>query len=586
MATGDAWIVDKTNVYIRSGPGFNNSTIGALQQGTEIVELTSKKVDEDIWINHSKGWTNSKHLIKKNKYEQQITSPEQKKKNKAIKYITESIMPKKPIRRAPQNQGNVETITTNSPATQSTSTYEPESFYTGSKGDIDSGGSYSKINNVLGCFGLPYQFLPVADPRCDTGSADEEDYESVGFEYASKVVDRMPIILIAPGRVDFMKNESAANQRNVIERLIQYGTGGSDYIGMGELSSKNMRYFEFAAARSEYFSYVNPMCAIAARYMGLSQYDSLNWESITQTGSGIRDIGTMSCIPFYIDSDTSVGESFGNSTTQSMLASTVNSISDMGRELSFLLGGTGTLESMDSILNNEEVKASMQNVNDLVSKLLNGRNNSFLSNIGSHLTTVAAGGKLIFPEIWSDSSFSKNYSVNLKLISPDPDNASVFLNVIAPLMHLIALVGPKQATDNVNGYVSPFLVRAVYKGFFNIDMGIITSMTVTKGAECQWTKDGIPTSVEVSFEIKDLYPTMSITPSVLGGNVWTTGNTSLMDYIANLCGVNPYDIDIGRAVDMWYTTHIKNAVSNGFSLGIWANIKDGFGNAINNIFNK
>ena len=230
MATGDAWIVDKTNVYIRSGPGFDNSTIGALRQGTEIIELTSKKIDEDIWIKHSKGWTNSKHLIKKNKYEQQITS-EQKKKNKAIEYITESIMPKKSISRAPQAQGNVETITTNSPATQSTSTYEPETFYTGDRGSVDSGGSYSKINNVLGCFGLPYQFLPVTDPRCDTGSADEEDYESVGFEYASKVVDRMPIILIAPGRVDFMKNESAANQRNVIERLIQYGTGGSDDIG-------------------------------------------------------------------------------------------------------------------------------------------------------------------------------------------------------------------------------------------------------------------------------------------------------------------------------------------------------------------
>ena len=36
--------------------------------------------------------------------------------------------------------------------------------------------------------------------------------------------------------------------------------------------------------------------------------------------------------------------------------------------------------------------------------------------------------------------------------------------------------------DNPNGYVNPFLVRACYKGFFNIDTGIITDMSVTKGA--------------------------------------------------------------------------------------------------------
>ena len=575
MATGDVWIVNKANVYIRSGPGFDNNTIGALHQNAEIVELTSKKVEDDIWIKHSKGWTNAKHLIKKSNMPVEMKEEKNEEvKSDTVEYLINSILPQSSRKR------KVDTITSNSPALpKKTATSDPDEFYTGSTGEVSDNSEYNKIGNVEGCFGLPYQFLPLTDPRIGGGSVicTKDNCLCVGYEYTDRIVDSMPILLLSPGRVDFMKNESAANQRNVIERLISYGTGGSDYIGMGELSSKNMRYFEFANARSEYYTYVNSMCAIAARYMGLN--DSRNWANVTSRG-GIRSVMTAGSIPFYVDTDASISESFSNNTTQSMLASTVNSISDMGRELSFLLGGTSSLESMDSILNNDEVRASMQNVNDIVGKLLNGRNNSFLSNLASHLTTVAAGGKLIFPEIWSDSSFSKNYNVNIKLIAPDPDKTSVFLNVIAPLMHLIALVGPKQATDNVNGYVSPFLVRAVYKGFFNVDMGIITSMSVNKGAECQWTREGVPTSVEVSFEIKDLYPTMSITPTSFGSKIYTTGNTALMDYIANLCGCNPYDIDITRSLDQWFTTKIAIASRDAFTLRIYERIKDKFGDSI------
>lgn len=609
MATSDIWVVNKANIYIRSNPGDKEKIIGALQHGTEIIELENKTIGNKLWIKHAKGWSSSENLKKVN---------ELSKDDEEIgdQYNIASILRSGPFRAPVLGNNNVETITENSPATDNASrkrigniqaeTFASQGVYirdgkttnlldmdsgygyiygdssmAGSKDDY-SGSTYAKVKNVEGCFGLPYQFLPSADPRLGDGSIDTID--GVGFEYADRIVDRMPILLLAPGKVDFLSKQSASDKKAMIERLISYGTGGSDLIGTSELSSKNMRYFDFAYARSEYYSYVNPMCNAAARCMKVpSSYE--NWESKTQLNVGsIANLGTMNFIPFYVDSDASISESFSNTTTQSMLASTVNSISDMGRELSFLLGGTGSLENMDSILNNPEVQNSMENVNNLVNGLLNGRNNSFLSNLGSHLTTVAAGGKLIFPEIWSDSSFNRSYNITIKLSSPDPSNESVYLNVIVPLMHLIALVGPKQAIDNVNGYVSPFLVRAVYKGFFNIDLGIITSMSVTKGAECQWTRDGVPTSVVVSFEIKDLYPTMSITQTNLTTGVHTTDNTALMDYIANLCGVNPYDIDVGRAVSTWYTTNIVGAIADSFTLGIWANIKDKFGNAITDIW--
>ena len=104
----------------------------------------------------------------------------------------------------------------------------------------------------------------------------------------------------------------------------------------------------------------------------------------------------------------------------------------------------------------------------------------------------------------------------------------------------------KSGVLDPNAYGAPFLVKAFSKGMFNVDMGIITEMNVTKGAECQWTPQGIPTSITVDIGIKDLYSAMSITPTTDSNFKYTTlDNTSLMDYIATLCGVNIFEPEIG-----------------------------------------
>ena len=64
---------------------------------------------------------------------------------------------------------------------------------------------------------------------------------------------------------------------------------------------------------------------------------------------------------------------------------------------------------------------------------------------------------MVFPEIWSDSKFSRSYTCEIKLVSPDPSPLSVYMNVLVPLFHLIALVGPRAVPGNPNGYTNPFL---------------------------------------------------------------------------------------------------------------------------------
>ena len=558
MAIGDIWKCTVKSLYIRSGPGTEHSATGALSYGDTVTEINRNSDKNDIWILHSKGWSSFKYLTLYKKAE-----------------------------------SNVSESTENSPAPteeENGSGYQPNiddliHSYENVNYNVDNS-EFVKIKNVAGVFGLPYQFLPNTDLRLDG----DTKTENIGYEYAKKIIERIPLLFISPGKASFMTRYSKENKRNLLEYLINNSTGNT--VGsLDDILNGDGKYYTFEYDRARYYQYVNPMCRIAARFLEIdditidgTKLDRMNWEVFTQHGiKNIGDFGDFGAIPFYVDTDTSVSESFGNSTTQSMLSSTVNSISDMGRELNFLLGYGASATGLSILENNADIRSNVENVQETINKLLGTGN--FLSNLASHLTTVASGGKLIFPEIWSDSNFSRSYNCEFKFVSPDPSKLSVYLNVLVPLFHLIGLVAPQSIDSNPNSYANPFLVRAIYKGFFNIDMGIITDMSVTKGAECQWTPEGIPTSITVSISIKDLYSAMSITGTTNDNFKYDTlNNTALKDYIANLCGINIYRPEIARIIDMWFVNNFSNRVQDFWQVDIWTGVQDRIQNLIMGIY--
>ena len=85
---------------------------------------------------------------------------------------------------------------------------------------------------------------------------------------------------------------------------------------------------------------------------------------------------------------------------------------------------------------------------------------------------------------------------------------------------------------------------------FNIDMGIISSMSVTKGAECCWNDDGLPTQIDISLDIKDLYNVLVMSSGDKTSAV--VNNTSYMDYLANMAGLNLAQMEMGRKIKMYY----------------------------------
>lgn len=263
-------------------------------------------------------------------------------------------------------------------------------------------------------------------------------------------------------------------------------------------------------------------------------------------------------IPFYINSEASFQDSFSNETTDSSLASTINALSDRAREIQFLLGTASSAvgEAFDKV--DGTLTDIKEQINNIVSKVAGG--NSIFTTIANSVKTIVSGGRLLFPQIWSNSQFTKSYNISIKLTTPSYDKFSWWLNIYVPLCHLMAFVLPR--SEYVNSYTTPFLIKAFYRGMFNIDMGIITEMSFNRGKEGSWTKDGLPTVVDVSFSIQDLYTGMGMTSLGAMFKGTTLQNVSEMDYIANLCGININEPDLFRMVTLWATFNLKNRITD------------------------
>ena len=190
---------------------------------------------------------------------------------------------------------------------------------------------------------------------------------------------------------------------------------------------------------------------------------------------------------------------------------------------------------------------------------------------------------MLFPQIWSNSNFSKSYSISIKLTTPSTDRISWWLNIYVPLCHLMALVLPR--SEYINSYTAPFIIKAFYKGMFNIDMGIITEMTFNKGKEGSWTKDGLPTVVDVSFTIQDLYSAMGMTSTEKMFKGLTLQNVAEMDYVANLCGININEPDVFRMVNLWCAFNITNKVYD-FIPNLSMNVTQALSNSVMKAYNN
>jgi hypothetical protein len=233
---------------------------------------------------------------------------------------------------------------------------------------------------------------------------------------------------------------------------------------------------------------------------------------------------------FKVDHTGSVSESFSNSSVESDLSNKYNSISSQTREAKFsfaegnILGGT-----LGEILNvaGDIVTGAASGLTLGVSDVMKYLGNTFVD----------------IPKHWQSSSASlPRTSYTIQLISPYGNPISQLQNIYIPLAMLLAAVLP--LSTGKQSYTSPFLVQLYDRGRCQIQLGLMESLSITRGtANLPFTNRGRVMAIDVSFSIADLSSVMHMplsTGALFGADMSMDEDNILMDYLAVLAGQDMY----------------------------------------------
>lgn len=235
--------------------------------------------------------------------------------------------------------------------------------------------------------------------------------------------------------------------------------------------------------------------------------------------------GADKYICFRLDKGTEATETFSNQTGQSTIQQTLNGMVSQGKNLNFsMMGG--------KLANIPGVSQIVGAVKDFSTGILNQVG---VTNVASAVLT--GSGFFDIPEVWTGSSYSKSYSFSMTFRAPYGDSQTITQSIYVPLCLLLPLTCPR--TVGQNAYTSPFVIRAYAKGMFAIPLGIIDSMSITRGAsEFGWNINKLPLVMKINFSIKDLSPLMHM--ALHNQGLWDTffgSNSNFNEYLMTLEGL-------------------------------------------------
>lgn len=465
----------------------------------------------------------------------------------------------------------------------------------------------NKLDGSMRLFGLPHQFTKETDPRLS-------ETTGLGTMFTETFVLNAPIIYIKPGVSNFMPGVSKVEKRNTLNAIIAAATGNLEK-GFAEALSgmvdNDYRYFDFQPDFYGLMRRANVLCRACAIFLGIGRdkvpwTDGATWGNYDWSGytfsnlysvkksnatNGKRDavafVGDMfdklttdnNNIQFYVDANASYSEGASNGTTTSMISQYTEGLQTLGKELSFVSGVTGL--NIDEI-----VGESASVVDDAVNKLATGDGaiRNFLKRLTGTGTQILKGSNFLAPDIWSSSDYSKSYSFTITLSTPYGNVYSRFLNIIVPMMMILALTLPVQTSANTYG--APSLIKAWVPGWFSSDLAIVDSINIEKAPSGDaWGIDGLPNEVRISLSIKDLYANLAI-PDLSNSSEFKLlySNTGLLDYLMVNCGLDIrkayFDDKINLFVNL-LGNNIKDTVKAVTSLsyfeGTFAAIRSVFG---------
>lgn len=377
-----------------------------------------------------------------------------------------------------------------------------DSEYTTSDAGWDPFVNYTEDGKKANILGLPLNFCKTADPN--------------GRVYKNTIMQDLPYVFILPGVPSLNSKLIGVDNDKLTKKDIAKMIESNDpenvkFAVRGARTQTDLRFMGFKANYSDYFKYVQTMLSTIHATMGLRGV--FNFSNEFETSSNNYGL----C--YYADKSTSISESASNDYTESSIVQKANDLSTASREIKNVLGWNSNIKDMES--------TSLEDMTEALTG-----SNGILSRVGSMLGRVVNGSQLLYPEIWADSSFDRSYTINFKFYSPYGDKESIFKYVYVPFVSLLALALPRQ--DSLLGYGQPFVLRLSAPGRFESSMGVVSSITFTKGGNDDlWTKDGLPQEIEVNLNIKDLYPSLVATKSY-GVLSYNLGLASFLDTMAGI----------------------------------------------------
>jgi hypothetical protein len=509
---------------IRKGPGTSNAVVGTIPKGS--IVIVNKLSNGWYQLEDGRGWISQTYI-------KVVRNLETEKKPETIP--------------TPNATKTTLTTTTNT----ATSKGIDKDFIDLLKSNVAR--ADRKIDGSVRLFGCPFQFTKTTDYRIDSNL-------DLGRNYLENIIAESPIVYFLPGKPKYLPELSKEEKLGLTEFLSGKGEGDNKTIIDKILKNKEeIRYFDFTNDYADYIRYVNMLCRMSAIYIGIGDklmpgtnkkykyYDWANYKysndyvtpkekkertSIFDVENIVESVdealfGKYRYTQFYVEPNTSFSESASNSTQASKLAGVFDTAEGIMKEMAFLTNTAAIKMASDM----QETLA--KEMNQISQKMVSNGSDNFFSRLFGLSSNVISGSNIIFPELWGDSAYNKSYNINMHFVSPYGDKESVYLNVIVPLMHLLALALPRQTS--ANSFMSPFLVKVFSKGWFSCEMGMIDSINIQKGGDGAWNVDGLPTEMRVEIGVRDLYNNLMITPTSKASLFFQ--NQGLIDFLAVTCGV-------------------------------------------------
>lgn len=238
-------------------------------------------------------------------------------------------------------------------------------------------------------------------------------------------------------------------------------------------------------------------------------------------------------ISFRVNNTGAATESFGSSTSKSSMAEKINSMSSTARDLriNFAGGNVDPLGVTDTITS-------------AVGSVLGGVASTLKLD---GLLSLAGNAFVDIPDNWSESTATLNKSTySFTLISPYGNIISQTLYLYLPLCCLLA--GALPLATGKQSHTSPFLCELFDRGRRTCRLGIIDSVTITRGtSNLSFNNDDHPMAIDVSFTVADLSSivAMPILPgfSIIPGRGLFDPDNTFTDYMMTLSSMNLRDMN-------------------------------------------